>query len=618
MDKRILLTKMAEMSDPLMVSLQGDPIAVLRDTVVHPEVASFVQNVRVHPSKTWVLVNAMGAGEWYGDNINGDYFPHEELVSHTPEWLASDPLDRDARHTLAAKIGYGYPTFYLGHVFEHHRNKDPARSLGDVELAVWNDEMKRVELVLCLDHHKCKSQGAESVLSRILEGDFPDVSMGTKVPYDVCSICGNKARHKGEYCEHIRERRINPDPAGDGRKAYMINVRPRFFDISFVFIGADKTARTLLKIAHAEDPLMRHIAEDARIRFHVQDRSLEKVAHALYESGYDPYEDSPAELEKAAGVAAAAMSPRVSLYLPGEEPAAVKAAGVLDGLGRAAVKMDRQEWRVRKGIDLPKKTGTSSPSRTTRPEDQPAASSLSMRSAKTASGMRGVLRKAAALQKQGKHLKAADIIKYVTPHPRSADVSLLEGEEPDLPDDLLRSLGRYTLSRILAATRHHGIKLKPREFAQAVLRTLPGDMTDEGRRMADEFFTCGLPPESPDLPPHPLTDLLDSSSGDSGLEEMLTPLLSSRSWKRPHIHRRAVRIRMIKMPGAPAQVSVSTDPPTEGESGDTFRLLRRLFGGYSDWLKTPTGDLPSFFDDFDECCAVPLVGKLMAHRRRDR
>lgn len=69
-----------------------------------------------------------------------------------------------------------------------------------------------------------------------------------KVPYDVCSICGNKAPTRKQYCEHLRYYmgRIHPET---GKQVYAINTMPRFFDISQVFIPADKTAGTLLKVA---------------------------------------------------------------------------------------------------------------------------------------------------------------------------------------------------------------------------------------------------------------------------------------------------------------------------------------------------------------------------------
>src|SRR5690606_5481393 len=111
----------------------------------------------------------------------------------------------------------------------------------------------------------------------------PDVSMGSKVPFDTCSITldwklyreaeatfnPKKHKHPGvailefhndlkrrtgrgirglsvtrsdysDYCLN-RMNQILPD----GRKVFVYNDFPRFFDISFVFIGADRTAKVM-------------------------------------------------------------------------------------------------------------------------------------------------------------------------------------------------------------------------------------------------------------------------------------------------------------------------------------------------------------------------------------
>ena len=120
-------------------------------------------------------------------------------------------------------------------------------------------------------------------------GEFPDCSMGTKVPFDTCSISLDRElyqkawdtydprRHKSpgeaileyhkrlkadngvgirgvsitraDYSEYAAKymNRILPD----GRKVWVDNDFPAFFDISYVFIGADKIAKAMLKIADA-------------------------------------------------------------------------------------------------------------------------------------------------------------------------------------------------------------------------------------------------------------------------------------------------------------------------------------------------------------------------------
>lgn len=183
----------------------------------------------------YVLVNALGAGEFYGSNINADYFPWDQ-ISHEGE-------------------DFGYRTFLRAHAFQHHRNKDPERAFGVPKLSLVNPRMRRVELVIELNRDKARAEGADSILARIDAGEFPDVSMGCKVPFDVCSICSNKSKTRDDYCEHMRpppELRHKYGPnriLDDGSKIYVVNIRPRYFDISFVFIGADRCAKTMAKLA---------------------------------------------------------------------------------------------------------------------------------------------------------------------------------------------------------------------------------------------------------------------------------------------------------------------------------------------------------------------------------
>jgi len=247
------------------------------------EVVKYIDTLRPRPDAQYTLLNAMGAGEFWGSNVNGDFFPEAALI-HAPDGWTGNPLvDKEKARSWA----YGFPTFYYAHPYAHHRNQDSTRAFGEVELAVWNPRMKRVELVARIDKDKCEKFGGVPVWDKIKAGQFPDVSMGCKVPYDTCSICldwdkYNKAiasfqpgKHaspgaaaleyhrnlkqkngtgirglsitRRDYCDHARDsmNRI----LSDGRKVFVYNDYPRFFDISYVFIGADKTAKVMMKIA---------------------------------------------------------------------------------------------------------------------------------------------------------------------------------------------------------------------------------------------------------------------------------------------------------------------------------------------------------------------------------
>lgn len=248
-----------------------------------PEVSQYIASLRPENDSQYVLVNAMGAGEYYGSNVNGDRFKEAALIHKPNSWRGIPSVDR----ILAKDWAYGFPTFYGAHVYPHHRNQDSSRALGTVELAAWNPHMKRVELVTKLKQQACARFGGQAVWDKLKANGFPDLSMGCRVPFDTCSVCTDlelyqKAidtfdpkRHKSpgaavlayhrkliasrghgirgvsitraDYCEHTRRRMNFILP--DGRKVWVDNDWPSFFDISFVFIGADKIAKALMKIA---------------------------------------------------------------------------------------------------------------------------------------------------------------------------------------------------------------------------------------------------------------------------------------------------------------------------------------------------------------------------------
>jgi intein/homing endonuclease len=139
-----------------------------------PEVSRYIASLRPRPDAQYVLLNAMGAGEYWGSNINGDHFPEAALIHAPNEWTGNPLLDKEKARDWA----YGYPTFYFAHPYAHHRNKDATRAFGEVELAAWNPAMKRVELVARVDEDKCQRFGGVEVWDKLKAGQYPDVSMG--------------------------------------------------------------------------------------------------------------------------------------------------------------------------------------------------------------------------------------------------------------------------------------------------------------------------------------------------------------------------------------------------------------------------------------------------------
>lgn len=249
-----MITKLATFRG---VSSTGEPLVRLFEPAsamvkeagyLMPPVKDWLNGYQRNDGKLVVLVNALGASEYYGANVNGDDFPEAALIHDCRN-------HKDQQHPIDDFTGkpippYGYWTFLNALPFKHHQNKDPNRAFGNVAVACWNPKMHRVELVVVLDKVLALQNGAQDVIDRILAGEYPDVSMGTRVPYDVCTICGNKSKTRNDYCSCVKNIGLGKI-LDDGRRIAVINPHPRFFDISFVFIGADKTAKVMCKLASA-------------------------------------------------------------------------------------------------------------------------------------------------------------------------------------------------------------------------------------------------------------------------------------------------------------------------------------------------------------------------------
>lgn len=242
---------------------------------------TFLENLCPDPRYTFVLVNAMGYSEYYGANSNTDWYgynPHLDFNGLLNAWpgIGADSTE-DAMKAKA--WGYGYPCFYNAACYAHHRNTDPQRlGFGDVIFVAPNPHMKRIELVMRVFNEEAKAKGHTNFLDRLQAGERVDVSMGAKVPFDLCSVCTDWAavkeawktfdptKHahpgiaillyhktvkpirglavtKADYCSCMKTQRGKI--LSTGEKIFVFNDFPRFFDISFVWIGADRTARAM-------------------------------------------------------------------------------------------------------------------------------------------------------------------------------------------------------------------------------------------------------------------------------------------------------------------------------------------------------------------------------------
>ena len=155
---------------------------------------------------------AMGAGERYAFNRNGDYFSKKALQKYHP--------------TFVTKAAY----------FREHQNRDKKKAIGIIKASAYNDEMDRVELLVHGDKRKAEKEYEKAKAGEELSG-----SMACTIPFDVCNICDKKSPRTSEYCDHAKRHMTRYMP--EHRKyAYVDNPDPTFIDYSSVEHPADRIA----------------------------------------------------------------------------------------------------------------------------------------------------------------------------------------------------------------------------------------------------------------------------------------------------------------------------------------------------------------------------------------
>jgi hypothetical protein len=500
------------------VDERGDPSVVLlrpgrmvkTASPIHPEITRFAENLPPDGGRELhVLLNAMGAAEYYGQNINRDLFDEHN------RWADSDdPLVKRA-HQCLINDGplWGHKTFeHYAHAFAHHQNKDPDKGFGHVKLAVWNDGMKRVELIVAIDREKAAQVGAQDVVDQLDRGDHPDWSMGCKVPWDRCTCHGDtkeahvrlrsalrdhpnlepgkaiKLAHRRdpipgvaltrrEYCDQMKTAAGTVRP--DGIQVGVHNDFPRFFDISRVYIGADRIAKTTV-------PDMAKLANGDMVEW---------------------LRDNPVSAHK-------------------------------DGCGCGKCRRAHQGGEVR---------------------TKTASLQLPPDLAKKADKEKKI------------PLEQEDVVGRMS-KVRTA-MKRLESREPDLPRKVLNHLGSLPLSRALGTTSMMGMVLKPREFQRVALigKGKPG-LADDLERSGNVFrqgpaSRCARPCGCMCCK----ASKVDPFDSDAITIKIMLPHMRDRSAFAPMLSRRIVR--QIKLPHRPhAQAEV--DHPLLNKLGSAYTAYR--------------------------------------------
>jgi hypothetical protein len=222
----------------------------------HPEIDAYIRQLRPDPRYQYVLMTPMGSFEYWGVNVNSDLFPEVSLAFNSTDSKGLLERATEVARTLEKKYlapfgktlpvgnysNFGHKTFLNAKRYRHHLNKDESISYGDIPLAVWNLHMHRVEVISKHDREKALRVGAQEIIDDIDAGRPRMISMGCRVPFDSCTLCGYISFRPSDRCDCLRYGgRVLPD----GRVVAMVNFFPSFFDLSDVIVPAAKEAGVL-------------------------------------------------------------------------------------------------------------------------------------------------------------------------------------------------------------------------------------------------------------------------------------------------------------------------------------------------------------------------------------
>lgn len=235
-------------NEQLYLSLQGQISTVIIDD------ASFSSNVKkaassvisrqlleeLKPDKDHFLIHliALGDDETYGFNKNADGFPKKANEEY---------------HKTFEKYAY---------LYRNHNSSDKKFAIGQVKKAMYNPEMKRVEIAAWGNIKLAQEEYEDAKAGKSLS-----FSMGTRVPYDRDNISGKLCKTPSEYEPWMKTCPGKYIESWDGKPirkwAYVKNDKPEFFDISVVKNPADRIAQYLqYAFNKAEDTLYKAASEN--------------------------------------------------------------------------------------------------------------------------------------------------------------------------------------------------------------------------------------------------------------------------------------------------------------------------------------------------------------------
>lgn len=204
-------------------SLIEDIAEQLSDFNPPSEIIEAIEQREKRPNEMFLVINSLGSFETWGLNDKGDGFLREDLI----------------------KDHKTYETF--GRIYYRHARFGHSRPFGKVIRAAMHPTLDLVVLFAILFKDEAYAEALELLARREMAG----TSMGTRIEYDVCTICGHKAPTVDQHCDHVKYHLLEvlPGPYKYDPQVGMLNKGNQFRDISLTPIPAWKASSVIAKVA---------------------------------------------------------------------------------------------------------------------------------------------------------------------------------------------------------------------------------------------------------------------------------------------------------------------------------------------------------------------------------
>lgn len=166
--------------------------------------------------------------------------------------VTADCPNKNGDMFTSAELKKAYPSFVGCNLFLDHRTTSVRDAVGKVVAAEYIENDPNSEHPYVATLIKIDAVNRPDIASMVKTGTIDSVSMGASVQESTCSICGNTASRKEDFCIHLQPQNIGRIDNETGKVCCSINSGVEFTELSLVSVPADPTARMHQVFAEAQ------------------------------------------------------------------------------------------------------------------------------------------------------------------------------------------------------------------------------------------------------------------------------------------------------------------------------------------------------------------------------